>query len=88
MTEPPEKASGTAAVDALLPPEIALACEASGTAKAARDAITLLVLGMLAGAFIAFGAMFMTVVLTGVGDLPWGVVRLLGGLAFRSEGGT
>ena len=27
-----------------------------------------------------FGAIFMTVVLTGAGDLPWGVARLLGGL--------
>jgi formate/nitrite transporter len=37
---------------------------------------------LLAGAFIALGAIFMTVVLTGAGDLPWGVARLLGGLVF------
>jgi formate/nitrite transporter len=41
-----------------------------------------IVLGLLAGAFIALGAIFMTVVLTGAGDLPWGVARLLAGLAF------
>jgi formate/nitrite transporter len=40
------------------------------------------VLGLLAGAFIAFGAMFMTVVMTGTGELPWGVARLLAGLVF------
>jgi formate transporter len=69
-------------VDTLPPPEMALACEAAGAAKAARDAVALLVLGVLAGAFIAFGAVFMTVVMTGAGDLPFGVARLLGGLVF------
>lgn len=69
-------------VDALLPPDMALACEAAGAAKAARDEIALIVLGVLAGAFIAFGAMFMTIVTTGAGDLPWGVGRLLAGLVF------
>jgi formate transporter len=69
-------------IDALLPPEMALACEAAGTVKAGRDTLALIVLGVLAGAFIALGAMFMTVVLTGTGDLPWGVARLLAGLVF------
>src|SRR5205085_1408379 len=32
--------------------------------------------------FIAFGAIFMTVILTGAGDLPWGVARLVGGVGF------
>ena len=68
--------------DALLPPEMALACEAAGVAKAGRDALSLIVLGLLAGAFIAFGAIFMTVVLTGASALPWGVARLLAGLVF------
>ena len=65
-----------------LPPDMALACEAAGAAKAGRDALALVVLGMLAGAFIAFGALFMTVTLTGAGDLPFGVARLLAGLVF------
>ncbi len=64
------------------PPEMALVCESVGTAKARRDALTLLILGLLAGAFIALGANFMTVVLTGTADLPLGVARFLGGLAF------
>ena len=72
----------TEAVVALLPPDMALACEAAGRAKARRDALTLLILGVLAGAFIAFGAIFMTIVQTGAADLPWGVGRLLGGLVF------
>jgi formate transporter len=69
-------------MQALLPPEIALACQTAGMVKAHRDALTLLILGVLAGAFIAFGANFMTVTLTGAGDLPWGVAKLLGGLVF------
>ena len=73
---------GAVIIEALLPPEMALACETAGAAKAARDALALIVLGLLAGAFIALGAMFMTVVLTGTGELPWGVARLLAGLVF------
>jgi formate transporter len=69
-------------IDALLPPEMALACETAGAAKAGRDEIVLLVLGLLAGAFIALGAVFMTVAMTGAAELPWGVGRLLGGLVF------
>lgn len=69
-------------IDALLPPEMALACEAAGAAKAGRDEIALIVLGLLAGAFIALGAVFMTTVMTEAGELPWGVGRLLAGSVF------
>ncbi len=66
----------------MTPAAIAVACESVGVAKAGRNQVTLFVLGVLAGAFIAFGAIFMTVVLTGSADLPYGVARLLGGFAF------
>ena len=82
MTETDPKMIQGRGIDALLPPEMAMACEAAGATKAGRDAIGLVVLGLLAGAFIAFGAMFMTVAITGTGDLPWGVARLLAGLVF------
>jgi len=82
MGETPSNAPGPGRIEALLPPETALACEAAGASKAGRDAVALVVLGVLAGAFVALGAVFMTVVLTGAGDLPWGVARLLAGLAF------
>jgi formate transporter len=82
MTQIPENAPEARRMDALMPPEMALACETAGAAKASRDGIALFVLGLLAGAFIALGAVFMTTVLTGAGELPWGVARLLGGLAF------
>lgn len=69
-------------IDALMPPDMALACEAAGVTKAGRDGLALFVLGVLAGAFIALGAVIMTVVLAGSGDMPWGVARLLAGLVF------
>jgi formate/nitrite transporter len=81
MNETPQS-RGRAALDPMLPPEMALACETTGAAKAARDPLTLFVLGVLAGAFIALGAVFMTATLTGAGALPWGVARLLAGVVF------
>ena len=65
-----------------LPPEMALACEKAGVAKAGRDTVGLVVLGILAGAFIALGAVFMTVVMTGAEGMPWGSARLLAGVVF------
>ena len=81
MSPRPPSLDSTAA-EALLPPDMARKCEDAGAGKAARDAWTLFALGVLAGAFIALGAIFMTVVLTGAGSLPWGVARLLAGLVF------
>jgi len=75
-------APGAGSIDALLPPDMARACEAAGAAKAGRDAITLVALGVLAGAFIALGAMFATIALTGAADMPWGAARILAGLVF------
>lgn len=77
-----QKSESIVSLDALLPPDMAIACETAGAAKARRDWVTLVVLGVLAGAFIAFGAMFMTATITGAGALPFGVARLLGGLVF------
>lgn len=82
MTETRKDSPEASDLQAPLPPEMALACEAAGAAKAGRDAIGLVTLGVLAGAFIALGAVFMTVVLTGAGDLPWGMARLAAGLVF------
>ena len=82
MAETLEKGHGVHVIDAIPPREMALACEAAGAAKAGRDALALVVLGVLAGAFIALGAIFMTVMLTGAEGLPWGVARLLAGLVF------
>ena len=70
-------------IDALLPAEIAKRAEEIGAQKVRVEAVTLLTLGVLAGAFIALGAMFATTVLAGsAGTLPYGISRLLAGVAF------
>lgn len=69
------------AIDAHSPREIATLVEGVGVAKARLPVLDTLVLGILAGAFIAFGAMFATLVTTG-NDLGFGVSRLIGGVAF------
>lgn len=67
--------------DAHPPREIARMVERLGVAKAQTDAVTLVVLATLAGAFISLGALFFTVVVTG-SNLGFGVTRLLGGVSF------
>ena len=69
-------------IDPFLPQEMAERAEAVGVQKAGRDTLTLFTLAVLAGAFIAFGAIFMTVTVTGGAAMPFGVARLLGGLVF------
>jgi formate/nitrite transporter len=67
--------------DAYGPAEMAERVEAAGVAKAAAPFIQLFTLALLGGAFIAFGAMLFTVVVTDAG-VGWGPTRLLGGVAF------
>jgi formate transporter len=69
-------------LDALPPLEVARKAETVGVAKAALPGTDLFVLGVLAGAFIALGAAFATTVGSGAADMPYGVTRLLVGLAF------
>jgi len=83
--------------DTIMPAAIAVRVEASGVQRASLDPTILFVLSVLGGAFIAFGAVFATtvssgsVVISGVGEaavpaysavLPYGISRLLSGLAF------
>lgn len=63
------------------PAQIAALVESSGVEKARMPVVQTLTLGVLAGAFIAFGAMYFTLVMTGSG-LGLGPGRMLGGLAF------
>lgn len=54
-----------------------------GVAKAKQDSVTLLSLGIMGSAFIAFGAIFSTVALTGAeGALPFGIAHVMSGLVF------
>jgi len=70
-------------VDAFIPPEMAVKAEIVGVKKANMGPRNTLALAVLAGAFIALGAIFATTVTTGAsGQLTFGVGRLLGGLAF------
>ena len=67
--------------DSLMPPEMAARAEDVGVAKARLPLVNTLALAFLAGAFIALGADFFTVVTTDSG-LGYGVSRFVGGVAF------
>ena len=82
-------------IDALLPAEMAKRAEYVGVRKAETPLITMMALSILAGAFIALGAIFATTILSGgmtlrdaegaiafTTGIPYGVNRLLGGLVF------
>lgn len=82
-------------IDALVPAEMAAKAEIVGIKKASMPFWNMFVLAVLAGAFIALGAIFATTVSAGsiaIKDaagaaafgtgLPYGVVRLLTGLVF------
>ena len=85
----------TISFDALMPAAMAAKAEDLGVKKAALPALKMFALAILAGAFIGVGAIFATTVSAGsmaVKDaagaaafstaLPYGVTRLLAGLAF------
>jgi formate transporter len=82
-------------LEALLPADMAVKAEAAGIKKAGMGVVQTSVLAVLAGAFIALGALFATTVTAGsvttnaadgsaalLSSLPYGVTRLLAGLAF------
>lgn len=82
-------------IDSLLPAEMATRAEYLGVRKAEMPAFTMLMLAILAGAFISLGAIFATTVAAGgisvtAADgsvafstgLPYGITRLLTGLVF------
>lgn len=69
------------AFEAHTPQRIAELVETSGVGKANLPVLKILLLAVLAGAFISLGAMVFTVTVTG-SDLGLGPTRLLGGLAF------
>jgi formate transporter len=68
-------------MDAYAPPRIAAMVESAGVRKAGLGTMQTLTLGVLAGAFIAFGGMFYTLVMTG-NEFGLGPGRFLGGIAF------
>jgi formate transporter len=81
--------------DALVPAEMARKAEDVGARKTNTDAPSMLVLAILAGAFIALGAVFALTVTAGsftvtgpdgvvlaTATMPFGLNRLIGGIAF------
>ena len=70
-------------IDALLPSEMAKRAEYIGVQKAEAPAFTTFTLAVLAGAFIALGAVFATTVATATStEWPFGISKLLVGLVF------
>jgi len=82
-------------IDALIPAEMARKAGDVGVKKAGLDVLSLFALSVLAGAFIAIGAIFASTVSAGglslhdaagtaslTGSIPTGITRLLAGLAF------
>jgi len=67
--------------DAYAPREIAQRVESVGVAKARLETLPLLMLGVLAGAFIGLGALFFVLVKSDA-TLSWAVSQVLGGLVF------
>ncbi|UWQ89941.1 formate/nitrite transporter family protein [Rhodobacteraceae bacterium M382] len=63
------------------PQKIAILVESAGVSKAKLPLFQMFVLAVLAGAFIGFGGVAYTAVMTGV-DPSFGPARLLGGLVF------
>ncbi len=68
-------------MEGLLPHEMAGKAEEIGVAKAHQEILKTTLLAVLAGAFIAFGAVFATLVTSG-SELSFGLTKLLGGIAF------
>lgn len=68
-------------MDALLPDDIAETAENTGVKKANMPAMKTFMLAVLAGAFIAFGAIFAITVTSG-SALPYGLTKLVSGLCF------
>lgn len=74
---------GSRYIDSLLPPEMALRAEEIGARKAAMALSPLFALSVLAGAFIAFGAVLSTTVAAGAeGFMSYGAARLISGFVF------
>jgi formate transporter len=71
----------SAPFDAYSPRQIAERLEVACVAKAATPLLSLVMLGVLAGAFIGLGALFAVIVFADA-ELAWATQRVLGGVVF------
>ena len=79
----PDNRQLPSAIDSFLPKDMAQLAERVGYDKAEQNALTLIMLAMMAGAYIAFGATFAATVTVGLDTaVSPGFSRLIGGLAF------
>ena len=71
-------------LDTYAPSQIAMRVREVGVTKAAMPVLTIFALAILAGAFIALGALFYTVTVTTGNEVavPFGLLRLAGGVTF------
>jgi len=69
-------------IDSLVPRDMAHRAEEIGIAKVNMDFFSMSGLSVLAGSFIALGAIFATVALTGTTSIPWGWGRTIAGIVF------
>jgi formate/nitrite transporter len=71
-------------LDAYAPAQIAMRVREVGVTKATMPVLTMFALAILAGAFIALGALFYTVTVTTGNEVavPFGLLRLAGGVTF------
>jgi formate transporter len=81
-SEDNQRSSSSPGIDALVPKEMARKAEEIGIAKASLDFPSLSGLSLLAGSFIALGAIFATVSLAGTSPMPWGLGRVVAGAVF------
>ena len=79
-----EQSATNSLLDAYAPAQIAMRVREVGVTKAAMPVLTMFALAVLAGAFIALGALFYTVTMTTGSEaaVPFGLLRLAGGVAF------
>jgi formate transporter FocA len=68
--------------DALTPAEMAVKAAETGVKKTRLDTLRMFLLAILAGSFIAMGAVFATTTSAGASALPYGIARLLAGVTF------
>ena len=79
-----EQSATNSLLDAYAPAQIAMRVREVGVTKAEMPVLTMFALAVLAGAFIALGALFYTVTMTTRNEVavPFGLLRLAGGVTF------
>jgi formate transporter len=77
-----ERTPQAVSIEAIMPSDMAVRAQQAGLRRVSSGFLTVLVLSVIGGAFISFGAIFATTVSAGTGGLPYGVAKLLTGMAF------